>query len=45
MLRDKDIKEIEPIQKTKYNKSEKKYYNFVNTEETDLSLFDMVNQL
>lgn len=45
MLRDKDIKEIEPIQKTKYNKNEKKYYNFVNTEETDLSLFDMVNQL
>ena len=45
MFRDKDIKEIESIKKTKYNKNEKKYYNFVNTEETDFSLFDMVNQL
>ena len=42
MLKDKDIKEIEPIknQKDKNNK-----YNFVNTEETDLSLFDMVSKI
>lgn len=42
MLKDKDIKEIEPIenQKDKNNK-----YNFVYTEETDLSLFDMVSKI
>ena len=44
MFKDKDIKDIEPIKKTKQNKSN---YNFVkiDSEENDLSLFNMINQL
>ena len=49
MLKNKDIKEIEPIKKKRQNKSNKECYNFVtiNTEEkeNDLSLFDMISQL
>lgn len=47
MFKDKDIKDIEPIKKTKQNKSNKECYNFVkiDSEENDLSLFDMISQL
>lgn len=47
MFKDKDIKNIEPIKKAKQNKSNKECYNFVkiDSEENDLSLFDMINQL
>lgn len=46
MLKDKDIKGIEPIKQSNHNKSDK-FYNFVkkDSEENDLSLFDLVSQL
>ena len=47
MFKDKDIKDIEPIKKSKQNKSHKECYNFVkiDSEENDLSLFDMISHL
>ena len=47
MFKDKKIKLLEPIKNPKNNEKDKTNYNFVkkNSEENDLSLFDLVNQL